>query len=156
MSTRMLKVSESQVRVYRDPDELALKAARHFARLADQYVVGCGRFSVALSGGSTPKAMFALLAASPFLETIPWDGIHFFWGDERCVPPDHPDSNYRMAYETLLAHVPVSEANIHRIPTEKEPAEAAASYADRLRDFFIASMDPEKTIAPDPTLPRFD
>ncbi|MEW6213489.1 MAG: 6-phosphogluconolactonase, partial [Acidobacteriota bacterium] len=88
MSTRMLSISDAQVRVYRDAEELALKAARLFARLADQYVVGSGRFAVALAGGSTPRAMFKLLAASPFIETIPWSSIYFFWGDERTVPPD--------------------------------------------------------------------
>src|SRR2546422_7897838 len=116
MSTRILQVSESQMRVYRDPEELVLKAARLFARLADQYVLGCGRFTVALSGGSTPRAMYALLAAEPFLDTVPWSSIYFFWGDERCVPPDHPESNYRMAYETLLSKVPVPRQNIFRIP----------------------------------------
>src|SRR5262245_35490380 len=156
MSDQVSKNENAQIRIYRDSNELALKAARLFARLADQYVVGCGRFSVALSGGSTPKAMFALLAASPFRETIPWSAIHFFWGDERCVPPDHADSNYRMTRETLLANVPVSEANVHRIPAEQAPAAAAAAYARTLRDFFLTPTDPENTVAPDPARPRFD
>src|ERR1043166_6737680 len=107
MSTKMLNRADARVRVYRDAQEVALKAARHFARLADQYVVGSGRFTVALSGGSTPRAMFSLLAEAPFADTVPWDSIYFFWGDERTVPPDHADSNYRMAYETLLARTPV-------------------------------------------------
>src|ERR1700686_5394270 len=114
MSTKMLQKPSGQVRIYRDPEELAQKAARRFARLADQYVVGCGRYTVALSGGSTPRAMFALLAAAPFLDTVPWSSICFFWGDERCVPPDHPDSNYRMASDALLAKVPVPPKNIFR------------------------------------------
>src|SRR5262245_32345086 len=137
MSTRMLKKLHAQIRVYGDPEELALKAARRFARLADQYVVGCGRFTVALSGGSTPKAMFSVLAADPFLDTVPWSSIYFFWGDERCVPPDHADSNFRMADETLLSKVPIPRENIFRIPAEDEDqTRAAASYSEALRKFF--------------------
>ena len=137
MSTKMLNRADAQVRVYRDAGEVALKAARHFARLADQYVVGCGRFTVALSGGSTPRAMFSLLSAAPFLDTVPWDSIYFFWGDERCVPPDHADSNYRMAHETLLSKVPVPAEHVFRIPAERpDPANAADEYAATLTNFF--------------------
>src|SRR2546423_10836442 len=133
MSTTILH----NVSVYRDAEELALKAARRFARLADQYVVGCTRFTVALSGGSTPRAMFSLLAEHPFADTVPWSSIYFFWGDERCVPPDHPDSNYRMAWETLLSRVPVPAENIFRIPAElSDPERAADEYAATLISFF--------------------
>jgi 6-phosphogluconolactonase len=154
----MLKVSESQVRIYRDPDELALKAARRFARLADQYVVGCGRFTAALSGGSTPRAMLSLLARAPFLETVPWSSIYFFWGDERCVPPDHPDSNYRMASAALLSKVPVPPENVFRIPAEMaDPERAAEQYSATLAQFFLAGPGATKTgTAPLATLPRFD
>jgi 6-phosphogluconolactonase len=154
MTTRMMHRAKAQVRVYRDHEELALKAARHFARLADQYVVGCGRFSVALSGGSTPRKMFALLAEEPFLDTVPWGSIYFFWGDERCVPPDHADSNYRMARETLLSKAPIPEENIFRIPAEiEDPELAAQEYSTTLARFFLASQT--KT-APLASLPRFD
>jgi 6-phosphogluconolactonase len=85
----MLQKSNAQVRVYRDPDELALKAARLFARLADQYVIGCGRFTVALSGGSTPKAMFSVLAAEPFLDTVPCRRL-FLLGRRALRPPVTP------------------------------------------------------------------
>lgn len=156
MPSRILEKAGAQVRVYRDNDELALKAARRFARLADQYVVGCGRFTVALSGGSTPKAMFALLAQSPFVETIPWASIYFFWGDERCVPPDHADSNYRMTAETLLAKVAVPLENIFRIPAELADANLAAqTYAETLQQFFLKTLDTKST-APLSNVPRFD
>jgi 6-phosphogluconolactonase len=156
MSTRMLQISQAQVRVYRDADEVALKAARRFARLADQYVVGCGRFTVALSGGSTPRAMNSLLAAPPFLDTVPWSSIYFFWGDERCVPPDHKDSNYRMARETLLSRVPVPEDNVFRIPAENPDHERAAEeYEATLRNFFLR-IAPKSSTAPLPNVPRFD
>jgi 6-phosphogluconolactonase len=158
MSTGILETSRSRIRIYRDADELALKAAQRFARLADQYVVGCGRFTVALSGGSTPRAMFSLLAEHPFADTVPWSSIYFFWGDERCVPPDHPDSNYRMANETLLSKVPVPAQNIFRIPAETpEPERAAETYAATITSFFLAGAGATKSgTAPLSNLPRFD
>jgi 6-phosphogluconolactonase len=158
MSTRMLQKSHAQVRVYRDPGELALKAARRFARLADQYVVGCGRFTVALSGGSTPKAMFSALAEDPFLNTVPWSSIYFFWGDERCVPPDHPDSNFRMTYETLLSKVPVPQQNFFRVTAElPDPMKAAEQYSTTLTTFFLADPGANRSgTAPLSSLPRFD
>lgn len=158
MSTKMLQKPSGQVRIYRDPEELALKAARLFARLADQYVIGCGRFTVALSGGSTPRAMLSLLAADPFIDTVPWSSIYFFWGDERCVPPDHPDSNYRMASEALLSKAPVPPENIFRIPAETAgPERAAEAYAATLTRFFLAGPDATKSgTSPLSNLPRFD
>jgi 6-phosphogluconolactonase len=158
MPTGILKTPGASVRIYRDAEELALKAARRFARLADQYVVGCGRFTVALSGGSTPRAMFSLLAEHPFADTVPWSSIYFFWGDERCVPPDHPDSNYRMANETLLSKVPVPAQNIFRIPAERpDPERAAEEYAEALSKFFSAGPGVTKAAtAPLSILPRFD
>lgn len=158
MSTKMLQKPGGQVRIYRDPEELALKAARLFARLADQYVVGSGRFTVALSGGSTPKAMLSLLAADPFADTVPWSSIYFFWGDERCVPPDHPDSNYRMASEALLSKVPVPPANVFRVPAENsDPGQAAEEYAATLTRFFRTGPGATRSgTAPLSNLPRFD
>ncbi|PYT02574.1 MAG: 6-phosphogluconolactonase [Acidobacteria bacterium] len=154
----MLQKPSGQVRIYHNPEELALKAARLFARLADQYVVGCGRFTVALSGGSTPKAMLTLLAADPFVDTVPWSSIYFFWGDERCVPSDHPDSNYRMASEALLSKVPVPPANIFRIPAENpDPERAAEEYAATLKRFFPGGAGATSTdTGPLSSLPRFD
>ena len=158
MSTRMLSKSDARVRVYKDPQELALKAARQFARLADQYVIGCGHFTVALSGGSTPRAMFSLLAGEPFLDTVPWSSIYFFWGDERCVAPDSAESNFRMASETLLSKVPVPESNIFRIPAENPDHERAAEeYSATLARFFLAGPGANKTgTAPLSQMPRFD
>lgn len=158
MSTTTLNKSGKSIRVYQDADELALKAARHFARLADQYVIGSGRFTVALSGGSTPKAMFALLATDPFLATIPWSSIYIFWGDERCVPTDHQDSNYRMTHEALLSKVPVPAANIFRIPAENpDHDQAAEEYSNTLRNFFLFGPGATRTgTAPLAALPRFD
>jgi 6-phosphogluconolactonase len=156
MATKIIQEPHAQVRVYRDADEVALKAARRFARLADQYVVGCGRFTVALSGGSTPRAMNSLLAAPPFLDTVPWSSIYFFWGDERCVAPGHPDSNYRMARETLLSKAPVPDGNIFRIPADNPDHDRAAEeYEATLRNFFL-KLTPKTSTAPLPNVPRFD
>jgi 6-phosphogluconolactonase len=135
--------------IYENAKELAWAAALRFASLAEQATKERGRFAVALSGGSTPKVLFAILAEKPFADALPWQAIHFFWGDERCVPPDHPDSNYRMAHETLLSKVGIPRENIFRVPTEDEDkTRAAANYSETIRQFF----NPPAT---DP-LPRFD
>jgi 6-phosphogluconolactonase len=133
MPTRILQTPKAAIRVYHGPQELALKAARSFARLADQYVLGCGRFTVALSGGSTPKAMFEHLAAEPLRDTVPWSSILFFWGDERAVGPDHPDSNFGMANRALLSRVPVPDENIFRMRGEAADLnEAAEEYEETI------------------------
>jgi 6-phosphogluconolactonase len=95
-------------------------------------------YSIALSGGSTPRRLYALLVDDTELDCqIPWERIHFFWGDERHVVPDHPDSNYRMAFEAMLSHAPIPPANIHRIRAENPDADSAAEdYAHEIRRFF--------------------
>jgi len=93
-------------------------------------------FRLALAGGSTPRQLYELLTSSAFRDKIPWSRLHFFWGDERMVPHDHPQSNYRMAQEALLKHVPVPRANIHPIPTQASPEEAAQAYENDLRQHF--------------------
>jgi 6-phosphogluconolactonase len=129
-------VARAEVVVYRDLEELSSKAAAEFVRLANERSATAGRFAVALSGGSTPRALYSLLAGDEFQSQVPWNRVHFFWGDERCVPPEHPDSNYRMAFETLLSKAPVPEKNIHRIEAECAPEIAAARYEKAIRDFF--------------------
>ena len=93
-------------------------------------------FSVALAGGSTPRRMYELLAGSPFRSKVPWARMHFFWGDERMVPLDHAESNFRMAHEALLRHVPVPPANLHPIPTNLPADQAALAYEQSLRAHF--------------------
>jgi 6-phosphogluconolactonase len=120
-----------------DAAELAREATVRFAGLAEAFTRDAGRFTVALSGGSTPKAMFQALAEKPFADALPWRSSYFFWGDERCVPPDHADSNYRMANDTLLSKVPIPRENIFRIPAEDgDHKRAAANYSETLRTFF--------------------
>jgi 6-phosphogluconolactonase len=134
---RTLQQSTYQILICADPAELAREAARRFAELSEVFAGSAGRFTVALSGGSTPKAMYSILAETPFADSLPWHSIYFFWGDERCVPPDHPESNYRMANEAMLSKVAVPRGNIFRIPAEDEDHErAAANYSETLRKFF--------------------
>lgn len=111
---------------------LVERAAELFIQTAAQSFLARGYFSVALSGGSTPRALYQLLADTP----LAWQNIHLFWGDERCVPPDHVDSNYRMTAESLLTRVHIPPENIHRIQGELPPEEAALRYEDDLRKFF--------------------
>ena len=108
------------MRTFADPEELARGAAEYFVARQPE--------TVALSGGSTPKRMFQILGEQ-FRERVAWEKIHFFWSDERHVPPDHPESNYRMAHEALLSHVPVKPENVHRVHGENpNAAEAASEY----------------------------
>lgn len=119
-----------------DAAELNRKAAQRFVDLANEAAGRGGRFSVALSGGSTPKALYSLLATPGFAGRIPWPKVHLFWGDERCVPPDHADSNFRMVRESLLTKVSLPPENIHRMAGEKEPMLAAGEYEAELKIFF--------------------
>lgn len=137
------------VRIHPDLKSLSRAAAEHLVALATEAVSERDRFSVALSGGATPRETYALLASPAFALLVPWTQVHIFWGDERCVPPDHPDSNYRMAWETLLRHVPIPADHIHRMRGEMDPREAARDYEKRLRALF--ALSPEE-----PDLPRFD
>jgi 6-phosphogluconolactonase len=124
--------------VAEDAAALASRAAQHFVELAEQAVATRGRARIAISGGSTPKASFQLLGdpAQPWRARMPWDRLELFWVDERCVPPDHPDSNYRMTREALLDHAPLSAAQIHRMEGELDPEEGAARYESLLRNAF--------------------
>lgn len=128
-----------EIQIVADREEVSRIAADEFVRQAEQTVQAKGLFTVALSGGSTPKKLYSLLAseADSFRARVPWDKSHFFWGDERHVPPDHPDSNYRMVFETMLSRVPVSPEQVHRIKAENPNAsEAAEEYEQELRASF--------------------
>jgi 6-phosphogluconolactonase len=141
-------VNRPEIRVVADREALAQLAAEEFTRLADEAIRAKGAFAVALSGGSTPKDLYARLASEqqPFRDRIAWNKVHFFWGDERHVRPDDPQSNFRMAREAMLSKLPVPTQNIHRILAEQADA-AAAAYEQTLREFF-------RPLAAEP--PRFD
>jgi 6-phosphogluconolactonase len=126
----------ADLQIVTTPAELARAAAAHIVALAEEATAAQGRFAIALSGGSTPRTTYTLLATDEFASRVDWSGFVVFWGDERCVPPDHPESDYRMAREALLDHVPIPSANIHRIHAELDPAQAADDYEQTLRAFF--------------------
>ena len=125
-----------EVRILTTPQELFAAAAEEVVRAANEAVAERGRFTIALSGGSTPRSLYHLLATNA-RSSLPWDRMFFFWGDERHVPPTDPDSNYRMVDETLLSKVPVAPGNVFRVPAENPDASsAAAAYEQTLQRFF--------------------
>ena len=126
---------------------LARAAAEQFIRLADEAITLQGRFTVALSGGATPKTFYQQLAPLEMVSRVNWRHVHVFWGDERCVPPASPESNYRLAYEALLLHTPIPPENIYRMHGELAPESAAQEYEERLITFF--QLEPLE-------IPRFD
>jgi 6-phosphogluconolactonase len=127
----------NEVRVFDGVSELMRATAEAISLAARQAVDDHGRFTWALAGGSTPRTVYELLVSDFYRARMPWSAIHFFWGDERHVPPDHPDSNFRMAREAMLDRVPVPAENVHRIPAEEPDAQrAAAEYEATLRSAF--------------------
>jgi 6-phosphogluconolactonase len=128
-----------------DAEDMATRAALW---LATRIVVAPAPFALNLAGGSTPKRVYELLASPAFQHYIDWTKVHLFWGDERCVPFDHKDSNYRMVHEALIAHVPIPPDHIHRIPVEAGPPETAARlYEEDLQGFYGAkSLDPARPL----------
>jgi 6-phosphogluconolactonase len=136
---------QPDIRVFENPQSLFEGAAEEFASQATAAVRSRGRFTVALSGGSTPRSLYCLLATRA---SLPWDKIYFFFGDERHVPPDNPESNYRMARESLLSKVPIPPENIFRVPAENpDTNKAADAYQQTLRTFFNTAPG---------SFPRFD
>ena len=140
--------SQRDIHVYPTTQALLEAAARHVLDHARRAIAARDSFTIALAGGSTPKGLYAMLAVPPFRNQLDWTRIRFFWGDERHVPPDHADSNYRMAHEALLRHLPISAAQVHRVPSELPDAQAAADqYETVLREQFEVS---------EADVPRFD
>jgi 6-phosphogluconolactonase len=125
-------------------DALAEDAAQRFARAANDAVQSHGEFVVALSGGATPRSLYARLAAPLYISTVPWSLVQVLWGDERCVAPDQATSNYRMAREALLDHVPIRAENVHRIRGEDVPALAAEAYERTLRTLLRTPRGPPR------------
>lgn len=138
---------QARFEVLPDAESLARRVADW---LLAEAVAKQGTFAISLSGGSTPRLLYALLAKPPYLETFPWPLVHWFWGDERFVPHDDARSNYRMVKEALLSRAPIPIGNIHAIPTDKTgPDEAAAAYERSLKPFYGADLL-------DPSRPLFD
>ena len=127
---------QPSIRVFDDAESLSQAAAQRFAEIARDSVERSGRFGVALAGGSTPKRVYKLLAGDDFRDAVDWTKCHVFFGDERCVPPDDAESNFRMANEALLSRVAVPLENVHRMKGEGDAVANARAYEDELRDFF--------------------
>jgi len=140
---------EREIRILPDGAAIARRAAQEFVQAAAAAVRAKGSFDVSLAGGSTPKALYSLLVNDPTLRSqVPWDKLHLFFGDERHVPPDHPDSNFRMATEAMISKSPLKPAQVTRIKAEYPDAEKAAlEYEKALREYFKLK---------DAEYPRFD
>jgi 6-phosphogluconolactonase len=139
--------TEREVIICADIAALSRRAAEQFVTLARRALAARGRFAVALSGGSTPKALYSLLASDEFTAQLDWSRIHLFFGDERCVPPDHADSNFHMVQQALLGRIVIGAENVHRLQGEIDALAAAAAYESELRKYFAATGT---------TPPRFD
>ena len=129
---------QREIRILSDAAAIARRAAQEFIHCANAAVQAHGSFTVALAGGSTPKALYNLLVTDPaFRSQVPWDKMHLFFGDERHVPPDHSDSNFRMANEAMLSKAPLTPQQVTRIKAENpDAAQAALEYEAALRDYF--------------------
>lgn len=130
------------LQIYPSENELAAAAAAFVAKCAQEAIAARGQFNIALSGGSTPLAAYAHLAAPPLRETVEWPRVHIFWSDERCVPRDDPQSNYAAAQQALLDHINIPTANLHRLRGELPPNEAAREYRQQLLTHFPAAGFP--------------
>lgn len=129
-------MAEPLIKVEPTPAAVAEEAARRIVAAYEESIELKGRFSLALAGGSTPKLLYERLAAEPYRDQIDWTKVHVYFGDERCVPPDHAESNYRMAREALLSVVPIPLDNVNRMRGELEPEAAAREYGLLLKEHF--------------------
>ncbi|MEZ6097761.1 MAG: 6-phosphogluconolactonase [Pirellulaceae bacterium] len=142
-------MTDIEMHQFENPNEMSLAAAEALISLAAQATEARGRFVFALSGGSTPRGLYQALTTVKYRKRLDWNRVEFFWGDERTVPPDHEESNYRMALDTLLKPLGVHPAHTHRIEADRDDLEpAAAGYAAEIARCFEASLS-------DPP-PRFD
>jgi 6-phosphogluconolactonase len=139
--------AQREVVIFPNLDAVSEEAAQRFVAIAQAAVQETGRCTVALAGGSTPARLYRLLASERYRDAIPWASLYIFFGDERCVPPDDAESNYRMARETMLDHVPVLPEQVFRMEGERDPQSAAMTYALRIADTFSLSAG---------TVPQFD
>lgn len=129
-------MADFQKTIFQSKAQISKAAADLFVNKSKSSIQEKGQFVVSLSGGSTPKVLFELLATEPYSSQIEWAKVHLFWGDERCVSPDHADSNYRMTRLALLDHIPIPATNVNRIKGELSPENAAADYNVVLKEFF--------------------
>src|SRR5688500_4303584 len=126
----------SDIRVLENDQEVARAAANYFVDIALSSISALGRFSVVLAGGSTPRRTYEMLASEEHRNRIPWSKVHIFFGDERCVPPTDAASNYRMADEAMISHLPIPAQNVHRMAGEGDAVANASLYQSELQTFF--------------------
>jgi 6-phosphogluconolactonase len=136
MEALMTERHLTKIHVLLDLEAISHEAASLSVALAKKSIGERGRFVTALSGGSTPRKLYDLLASEPYRGQVDWERVHVFWADERCVPPDHMESNFRLAFDRVLSKVPLPKENIHRIRGEVPPEEGAQDYEKNLRQFF--------------------
>ena len=132
----------SKVFVFESPELLAVAAAEKFVDHANEAHTNSAHFCVALAGGNTPRRVYELLATESFKNRIDWSKVHLFFGDERAVPPDHPDSNYAMVFNTLISKIAIPASNVHPIPGEGDVNENARRYESHLKSFFTGQSWP--------------
>jgi 6-phosphogluconolactonase len=137
----------ANVFVFDTPEQLAVAAAKRFVECAAKLHGELDRFSMALAGGKTPRRVYELLASERFINRLKWSQVDLFFGDERAVPPTHPDSNYAMVYETLISKVPIPAKNVHRIIGEGDANENARGYENQLQSFFAGLAWPRFDLA---------
>lgn len=126
-----------QITIYSDIETLSHEAARSVVRIAQEAIAKHGRFTIALSGGSTPKKLYALLAEEPYCSEIDWSLVDIFWSDERCVPPDDTESNYHLAQQVMLSKIPLPASQVHRMPAEQGDRDAASlAYTIEMKNVF--------------------
>jgi len=123
-----------EIKIFENVDDLSNALAIEFQQSAKAAAQSDCAFHVALSGGTTPALFFKYLAEPTYQNKVPWEHVHFFWGDERCVPPDHPESNYGMTRRNLLNQIPLPQPNIHRIRAEENPFEEVNRYSEEIEN----------------------
>ncbi len=124
------------IQIFPDLEVLSHHAASIFINLPESCITSHGRFTVAISGGSTPRRLYALLGSEQYRNSVDWNHVHFFWVDERCIPEENEESNFKLAFDLLLSKVHIPRENIHRIKGEESPEKAAREYEDDIKRFF--------------------
>lgn len=142
-----------EIHRYPSLEDLSRAAAEYISEIAEEAIKQRGIFTFVLSGGTTPRLLYEELNKEPYLSRVDWQHTHLFWGDERCVPSDNPDSNFSLAFQTLISRVDVPPSNIHSIPaTIGSPQAVAKEYENTLREFFHPSVESDSIIS----FPSFD
>jgi len=142
METSVIKKLNGKIEVLQDLEALSFRAASIFVSTSRNSIATKKQFAVAISGGSTPRRLYALLGSEAYRHQVDWQHVHFFWADERCVPKDHEASNFRTAFDTFLSKIALPDKNIHRIKGEEAPDKAARDYEEEIRRFFGESERP--------------